>query len=189
MHSTGAGDGLQAGDLCGGGGELESMHGGDVSHALLLDCGAVGAQDQLLGRRGEVGKACDGQVLVVEVGVVAESLVGLGDRSARVGVFNGMGAPGAHLLDHGQDPRLRVVVSVRANAQIHLVGVGIAAEGGHQAEERVFWRLGNHIGAEGGGSHWGELRGYLGEAGVRGGVRGGGGTRSRSSRVAGLCRR
>lgn len=50
---------------------------GRATHALFLEGGAVGAEDKLLRGRGEVSQAGDGQVLVVEVGVVAEDLVGL----------------------------------------------------------------------------------------------------------------
>lgn len=47
------------------------------TYALLFYGGAVGAEDQFLGCAGEVGETGDGEVFVVEVGVVAEDLVGL----------------------------------------------------------------------------------------------------------------
>lgn len=56
-----------------------------------------------------------------------------------------MGLGRTHLLDHGQDPGLRVVVAVRSNAQVDLVWVLVAAERGHQPEERIFWGLRNHV--------------------------------------------
>lgn len=64
---------------------------------------------------------------------------------------------GTYLLDYGQDPGLCIIVSVGSNAQVDLLGVVVAAVGGHQSEERVFGRLGDDIGVEGGGSHWCEL--------------------------------
>jgi hypothetical protein len=56
---TGAGDGLDRGD------------------ALLGEGGGVGAQDELARLAGEGGEAGDGEVFVVEVGVVTDDLVGL----------------------------------------------------------------------------------------------------------------
>lgn len=53
---------------------------GAPTHALLLEGGAVGAEDEFLRGRSEVGQACNGQVLVVEVGVVTEPVVGLGEE-------------------------------------------------------------------------------------------------------------
>jgi hypothetical protein len=47
------------------------------TYALLLDSGAVTTEDKLLRGGCEVCETGDGQVLVVEVGVVAEDLVGL----------------------------------------------------------------------------------------------------------------
>lgn len=59
MHGTGAGN-----RLYGGG-------------ALLGQGGRVAAEDQLDGFAGEGGEAGDGEVFVVEVGVIAEDLVSL----------------------------------------------------------------------------------------------------------------
>jgi hypothetical protein len=81
-----------------------------------------------------------------------------------------------YLLDDGQNPGLCIVVSVGANAQVDLVGVLVATEGGHEAEERVFGRLGDDTRVESGSSHWIDVGGNLGEAclgrglGVRGRV-------------------
>jgi hypothetical protein len=72
----------------------------------------------------------------------------------------------SHLLDHGQDPGLCVVVSVSSNAQVDLLGVIVAAIGGHQPEERVFRRLGDDARVEGSSSHWCDVCGYLGESGL-----------------------
>ena len=58
-----------------------------------------------------------------------------------------------HHLDDGQNPGLCIVVSVGANAQIDLVWVLIAAEGGHEAKQGILGRLGDDIGVESGGSH------------------------------------
>jgi hypothetical protein len=54
------------------------MHRGvSLTYPLVLDGGAVAAQHQLLRRRRELGQSGNGQVLVVEVGVVVDLLVGL----------------------------------------------------------------------------------------------------------------
>lgn len=50
---------------------------GRATHTLLLDGGAVAAKHELLRGRGEVGKTCDGEVLVVEIRVVPETVIGL----------------------------------------------------------------------------------------------------------------
>lgn len=82
----------------------------------------------------------------------------------------------AYLLDDGQNPGLCIVVAVGANAQVDLVGVLVATEGSHEAEERVFGRLGDDIRVESGGSHGFDVGGDLGEACLgRGLGRGGGG--------------
>jgi hypothetical protein len=55
-----------------------SRHGGErAAYSLLLDGRAVAAEDELLGSSCEVRQTGNGQVLVVEVGVLAEDLVGL----------------------------------------------------------------------------------------------------------------
>jgi hypothetical protein len=94
-----------------------------------------------------------------------------GDAGARIRPH----ARWTHHLDDGQDPGLCIVVSVSANAQVNLVGVLIATEGRHQAEQGIFGGLGDDIGVESGGSHGIDVQGDLGEAGLRGcGGRGGG---------------
>jgi hypothetical protein len=50
---------------------------GGAAHSLFLDGGAVTTKDELLRRRCEVSQAGNGQILVVEVRVLAEDLVGL----------------------------------------------------------------------------------------------------------------
>ena len=52
----------------------DGLHG---VRALLRDGGRVGAEDELGSSSSEVGEAGDGEVFVVEGGVVAEDLVGL----------------------------------------------------------------------------------------------------------------
>lgn len=47
------------------------------THSLVLESGAVLAQDELLRRRRELCETGNGQVLVVEVGVLAEEVFGL----------------------------------------------------------------------------------------------------------------
>lgn len=53
-----------------------------------------------------------------------------------------------YLLDHGQHPWLRIVVSVGSNTQIDLLRIRVSAVGGHQAKERVLWSLRADICAE-----------------------------------------
>jgi hypothetical protein len=109
---------------------------------------------------------------VVEVGVFAESLFGLGGRQLSAyflldcerGRCHEAQGSCTHHLDDGQNPGLRIVISVGSNAQIDLLGVFIATEGGHQPKQRVFWRLGDDIGVESGSSHWFEVGGDLGES-------------------------
>ena len=50
---------------------------GRATHSLFLDGGAVTTKDKLLGSCCEVRQTDNGQVLVVEVGIIAEDLVGL----------------------------------------------------------------------------------------------------------------
>jgi len=50
---------------------------GSTTYSVLFDGRAVRAQDQLLGCRRELCEASDGQIFVVEVGIVAQDLVGL----------------------------------------------------------------------------------------------------------------
>lgn len=70
------------------------------------------------------------------------------------------------LLDHRQDPGLRIVVPVGSNAQVDLVGIRVAAVGGHQPKERVFWRLRDHARVECCRSHGCDVGGELGESGL-----------------------
>jgi hypothetical protein len=79
VHGTCAGDGLEASNLM-----THSVSGGNYpssvgyyAHPLLFESWAVSAQDELLRGGCEVCQTGNGQVLVVEVGVVAEDLVGL----------------------------------------------------------------------------------------------------------------
>lgn len=50
---------------------------GRVTHSLFRDGGAVTTKDELLGSCCKVWQAGNGQILVVEVGVLAQDLVGL----------------------------------------------------------------------------------------------------------------
>lgn len=51
------------------------------AYALFLDGGAVTTKHELLRGRRELGQAGNGQILVVEVGVIAQTLVGLESRA------------------------------------------------------------------------------------------------------------
>lgn len=55
---------------------------GDLAYSLLLDGGAVPSQDELLRGRRKVCQTGDWQILVVQVGVIAESVVGLASTSS-----------------------------------------------------------------------------------------------------------
>jgi hypothetical protein len=61
VHGTGAGDGLEG------------------AYAVLANGRAVGANHQLLGGGGVVGETFDGEVFVIEGGVIANELVGLSE--------------------------------------------------------------------------------------------------------------
>jgi hypothetical protein len=52
----------------------DGLEGG---YALLFYCRGVGAEDQFLRCGGELGEAGDGEVFVVEVGVLTEDIVRL----------------------------------------------------------------------------------------------------------------
>jgi hypothetical protein len=54
-----------------------------------------------------------------------------------------------HLLHHGQNPRLSVVVSVSSNAQVDLLRGAVLAVCGHQAEQRILGRERHDILREG----------------------------------------
>ncbi|KAI7372172.1 hypothetical protein KC354_g18 [Hortaea werneckii] len=54
----------------------------------------------------------------------------------------------SYLLDHGQYPRLRVVVTVSTNTQIHLLRIRVLLERGHQPKQRVLRRLRDDVGAK-----------------------------------------
>jgi hypothetical protein len=54
------------------------------AHALLLQGGAVCSENELLGGAREVRKTGDGEVLVVEVRVIAQDLVGLRDATVSI---------------------------------------------------------------------------------------------------------
>jgi hypothetical protein len=84
----------------------------------------------------------------------------------KVGEWKSSSNGWTHLLDHGQDPWLRIVVPVSSNAQVDLLGVLVAAISSHQPEQRVFWRLGDDARVESGSSHWCDVGGYLGESGL-----------------------
>lgn len=85
-----------------------------------------------------------------------------------------------HLADHGQDPGLRVVVSVRADSEIDLLVGFVQAKCFGETEERVLRRLGDDPSSEDGravGTH--EVRGdgeeTVSSDGSGGSGRGGGG--------------
>lgn len=80
-----------------------------------------------------------------------------------------------HLADHGQDPGLRIVVSVRADSEIDLLVGFVQAKCFGETEERVFGGLGDDPSSEDGravGTH--EVRGD-GEETVSSDDSGGGG--------------
>lgn len=68
--------------------------------SLLTNGCTIGTDYELLSGRGEIWKTLDGKVFMVEVGVVADRLVGL--------------------FHYRKNPRLCVVVSVGANDKIDL---------------------------------------------------------------------
>ena len=98
------------------------------AYPLLFDGGTVGAEDELLRRGGELGEARDGEVLVVEVGVFAEALLGLVELSGGPRLPNSIYTC---LLHHRQHPRLCVVVPISSDAQVDLFFEGVFAVGCH----------------------------------------------------------
>jgi hypothetical protein len=52
---------------------------------------------------------------------------------------------GAHLLDNRQNPRLRIIIPVRPNAQVYFFRICIRFICCHKAEEWIFRRLGDDV--------------------------------------------
>lgn len=77
VHGTGAGDGLEGAYL----GDVRwiGQKGWGEAYAVLANGRAVGANHQLLGGGGVVGETFDGEVFVIEGGVIANELVGLSE--------------------------------------------------------------------------------------------------------------
>jgi len=84
---------------------------------------------------------------VVELGVVAEDLIGL--------------------FDNGKHPRLGVVVAVGTDAKIDLVGILVGAVLGHQAEEGILGGLRDDLSREDGGSGRRHVAGNVLDSGER----------------------
>lgn len=55
-----------------------------------------------------------------------------------IGHYSTLSPHTTHLLDDRKNPRHGVVVTVRANAQVDLLGVLVGAVCGHQTKQRVF---------------------------------------------------
>lgn len=86
---------------------------------------------------------------MIELWVIAEEGIGLAwlaRNSYEVWILS------VYLLDHRQDPRLRIVVSISSNAEIYLFGLGVSSISGHEAKERILGCLRDGIGGEAGGS-------------------------------------
>ena len=97
------------------------MVGGVIgTYSLVFDCGAVGAYNEFLGGGGEIGQAADGEVFVVEIGIIVDGVVGL--------------------LHNRENPGLCVVVAVGTNTEIDLLIRGVLAIGLHQTKQRIFGR-------------------------------------------------
>jgi len=129
-------------------GELGEEEGAEVDCARTTDgleagcsaffnCQAVGAKNELLGCESELRKTGDGKVFVVEVGVISDQCICL--SSSLAWAYFGTGE--VYLLDHGQYPGLRIVVSVSANTQIDFLVELVPAVCCHQAEEGVLCSL------------------------------------------------
>lgn len=125
--------------------------------ALVVDGGAVGAVGEEGGGLGEVGDTSDASVLLVEV-LLDDLLLGLSDG--------------------GQDVRLALVVTVGADTEVDLLGVGVLLEGLSDTENGVGGTLGDVrpcrcsadglLGEDGAGvGRSGALEGGLGQHRVR----------------------
>ena len=144
-----------------------SRDGLEGSYSFLFYCGRIGAEDELLCRGGEGSQACDGQILVVELGILPEDVVGLAicvSWPAAGGLSYNLAA--TYLLDDGQDPGLCIVVSVSSNAQVDLLVEGVGLVGGHEAKQRVLGCLRHNIGSKN-GAHvgWRDVGCELGQSG------------------------
>jgi hypothetical protein len=85
-------------------------------YPLVLDGGAVLAKDELLRSGRELWETGDGKILMVEIGVFAEDIVGLEQYLISACCTQSSLGRSTHLPDYRQDPRLRIVISVGANA-------------------------------------------------------------------------
>ena len=77
MDGSCAGDGLESGhliDLLESGGTKAGLR---AAYSLFADRRAVGTQDHLLGGRGEFRETLDGEVFIVDGGIVANQITGL----------------------------------------------------------------------------------------------------------------
>lgn len=125
-------------------------------HAVLRDGKRVPSENELGGRGSELGETSDGKVLVVDALVGDEGSLGLMvGRKRSKGVSEDSNQDGSreqcldgwgpaltrrtHLLDRRQDPRLAVVISVCANAQVDLFVVRVSLVGGGQLEDAASW--------------------------------------------------
>lgn len=73
----------------------------------------------------------------------------------------------AYLLDYRQHPRLSSVVAVSSNSQVDFLVKVILPVSSHQAEERVFRRLGDIVSVKDGGITAVHMGFYVGEPGER----------------------
>jgi len=89
---------------------------------------------------------------MIEVGVIAESLIGLRTIACKPeawkillsGTYSRRTAVITYLFDNRQHPRLCIVISVGPNTEINLLIESILPISGHQPEQRVVWGL-RHI--------------------------------------------
>lgn len=80
VHGTGAGDGLE-GAYLGDVRPVEFKRWKGMAYAVLANGRAISANDQFLGGSGVVGETFDGEVFVIEGGVIANELVSLSEFS------------------------------------------------------------------------------------------------------------
>lgn len=109
----------------------------------IPDRGRLSAEHQLRGRTGEFWQACDRQIFVIECGIIGEDFLCLLPRNQDqwhdhfIAVIATSTTRWTHLPDDGKHPRLAVVVAVRADAEIDLLGVVIGLERRRELEDAV----------------------------------------------------
>lgn len=106
----------------------------DADRPAFLEGVRVGAQDEFRGRRGEGSETGDGEVFVVQRGIISDDALRLHPTDVSYWRMYRERAV-TYLPDNREHPRLVVVVPVRAYTQVHFVRVSIRLVAGSELED------------------------------------------------------